>query len=805
MKYGYFDDPAREYVITNPRTPVKWINYIGTLNFGGFVDQTGGVLLCRKDPALNRITKYITQDVPAAFRASTIYLRMRNKNQHGWRVWSPFFVPTLHDYESYECRVGLNYTRIISQFFGVRCEVLFFVPQGAKVMVQMITLTNKTDAALKLDCIPVVEYTHPDSLKQLTNADWVPQTMTSKMFEEADGQKLLIQYPFMCRDTKINYFTASHAATSFETDRQQFVGDYGYCGWQNPNSLQKPELGNTQALRGDNIAALMLHVDELQPDESRTIVTLLGQAKTIEKARAEISRYNSPNAVEEALQEMRCFWDAYLEKCQVETPDADMNRMLNIHNPHQCYITKNWSRYLSLYQLGFGARGIGFRDSSQDVMGVIQNVPDEAKKLMTQLLSVQLRAGYAMHQFNPLTMEGAMGEVDEYEDRPHYYGDDHLWIILAACAYLKETGNLKFLNKKIPYYDKDKQNKPLEDGTVLDHLQRALEFTHNNCGAHGLPLAGFADWNDTVNLKIGAESVFNACLYGAALLEMIDLCKVLGEDKLAKKYKTWHKEMKKRFNEAAWDGDWYVRYFDHDGTVLGSAKNEHGKIYTNAQSWAVLAGFATPERAESALQSVNSLLNTKFGIKLSTPGFNGYDRNKGGITTYPPGAKENCGIFLHANPWVMIAETKLGHGERAFEYYNQINPANKNDIMEVYECEPYVYPQNILGDEHPQFGLARNTWLSGTSSWMYQAATKYILGIRPDYEGLCIDPCIPSSWDGFKVKRQFRGATYEISVSNPDHVCKGVKSISVDGELLLDGMLPVFEAGSTHHVDVVMG
>ncbi|HBX71187.1 MAG TPA: glycosyl transferase, partial [Chloroflexi bacterium] len=389
-------------------------------------------------------------------------------------------------------------------------------------------------------------------------------------------------------------------------------------------------------------------------------------------------------------------------------------------------------------------------------------------------------------------------------DRPKYYSDDHLWIILAVTEYLKETGDFDFLSEKIPFYEKGKDETPLETGSVLEHLRRGIEFTRHNVGAHGLPLLGFADWNDTVNLRTGAESAFTANLYGRALLAMIELYQQIKLPDNSLHLMGYYDEMREQFNQVAWDGEWYLRYFDADGSVIGSQANAYGKIFTNAQSWAVLSGFALPERARQALDAVYKHLNTANGIKLSTPGFNGYDPDKGGVSTYPPGAKENGGIFLHANPWVMIAETMLGNGERAFEYYNQINPAAKNDKIDEFESEPYVYPQNILGDEHPQFGLGRNSWLSGTASWCYQAGTKYILGIRPSYQGLQVDPCILKDWPGFKVCRQFRGITYEIEVQNPGGLSKGVKSLMVDGTHVAGNVIPLFADGKIHKVVAIL-
>jgi cellobiose phosphorylase len=480
-----------------------------------------------------------------------------------------------------------------------------------------------------------------------------------------------------------------------------------------------------------------------------------------------------------------------------------MNAILNIHNPHQCYITKQWSRYLSYYQLGLGARGIGIRDSSQDILGVMANIPQAAKDFLKTLLSFQKQNGSAMHQYNPLTLQGSIGDAGEMEDRPHYYSDDHLWSVLGVTAYIRETGDAAFLDERVHFYEKE----PVEGAFVLDHIKRALTFTRHHLGKHGLPLLGFADWNDTINLATGAESLFSAHLYGRALNEFIALLDYLGKAEEADEWRKAHAEMKARVEEHAWDGEWYVMYFDHDGTPVGSHKNQYGQIHLNGQSWAVLSGFASPERARQAMDSVYRRLNTKYGIKLSTPGYNGYDPRYGGVTTYPPGAKENGGIFLHPNPWAMIAETLLGNGDRAYEYYSQINPAARNEMIDLYESEPYVYPQNILGDEHPQFGLARNSWLSGTASWMYQAGTQWILGIRAEYEGLRVDPCIPSRWEGFRATRNYRGAAYHITVANPKHVCKGVETMEVNGEPIEGSLIraEAYAGAREIHVHVRLG
>ncbi len=803
MKYGYFDDKNKEYIITNPKTPVKWTNYVGTLSFGGIIDNTGGSLITKGDPALNRIVKYIPQLPSSDFKGETLYIRIKQKDG-SYKVFSPFFVPTLDKYDLYECHVGLAYQKIVSEFYNIRTEVTIFVPKGANVVVRDIKVTNLGNEPVELDIIPIVEFTHFDALKQYTNADWVPQTMTVDATKNHDGTVLLQQYAFMKKEYEQNFFTSNYPVDSFQTDRKLFLGDNEYGTWRNPLELQNESLSNYEARRADNIAALLHKLGTLEKGDSKRLITQLGQEEP-NKIEDTVKKYKSEEAVDKAFAELAEFWKGYLSKQQFHTPVDSFNTMVNIHNPRQCHTTLNWSRYLSLYQLGLGARGLGFRDSSQDVMGILASVPEEGRKLIEKLLSVQKSNGSAMHQFFPLTMEANEGDSRE-EEGHKFYGDDHLWIILAVSEYIKETGNYDFLKKEITFYDKELPLEKREKGTVLDHLQRSLQFTKSNTGQHGLPLLGFADWNDTVNLPGDAESVFIANLYGRALNEMIPLMRHLGYDDLAKQYETDHTHMKTVLNDTSWDGEWYRRYYEADGSPIGSKENSEGQIYTNAQSWSILSGFATEERAIKALDSVEEKLNTKYGIKLSYPGYNRFDPSKGGVTTYPPGAKENGGIFLHSNPWVMIAETMVGNGDRAFQYYNQINPASHNETnMDTFECDPYCYPQNILGDEHPQFGLARNSWLSGTSSWTYQAATKHIMGIAPNHKGLEVNPCIPKSWDGFTASRKFRGSDYEITVKNPDHISKGVKYFKVDGKEIEGYTAPIFNDGKTHTIEVILG
>ncbi|MCH4886176.1 glycosyl transferase [Acidaminobacter sp. JC074] len=796
MKYGYFDDKNREYIITSPQVPTKWINYIGTLSFGGFVDHLGGGVICKDDPAINRITKYIPQLPDSHFNGETAYIKVYADNETF--VFSPYIVPTLHDYESYACAVGLGYNIYRSSYKGIETEVKVFVPKDMDVVIRDYSVKIKRNDVNKIEIIPLVEYTHFEALKQFTNADWVPHTMVSDMVD-LDGI-VLKQYAFMNKETAVNYFTSNGPITSFETDRRRFLKDNQGGSFRNPKSLEENEFSNYEARRGDNIAALR-HTYQVDGMTEINLITQLGQTRQLESIKSQINFCRDKVNVDILFSKLRSFWEDYLSVMQVNTPDQEMNSLLNIHNPKQCYMTKNWSRYLSLYQLGLGARGIGIRDTSQDVMGIIAFMPNQAKSLIETLLSMQRRDGSAYHQYNPKSLIASIGDAHEDEDAPDYYGDDHLWLVLVTSAYIKETGDYSFLDKIIPFYDKDKKDEPIESATVMEHLKRAFHFTENDLGKNKLPHLGFADWNDPTNLPTGSESVFNANLYGYGMKSFIDMLNYLEMD--SKDYSAKYDRMKENFNAVAWDGRWFKRYFDQNGLPLGSKDNDYGQIYTNAQSWSVMSGFADDDKGRMAMDSVHDILNTDFGVKLSYPGFNGYDPVKGGISSYPPGAKENGGIFLHANPWVMYAETLLGDGDRAYKYYSQINPIKKNDIIDTYELAPYVYAQNILGNEHELFGLARNCWLSGTASWSYQVATQFILGIQASFEGLRINPCIPKNWPGFDVVRKFRNSTYHIQVMNPQKVSKGVKALYVNDEKLESDVLPFGQ--ETYNVKVILG
>ena len=798
---GYFDTTTREYVITDPHTPVKWINYLGTLAMGGFVDHTGGALLCKGDPATNRITRYVQQDPAGAFKGTTLYLRYATPA--GYRICSPFYVPMLHPLEHYTCRVGLGYNILETLCNGLRTTAVIFVPRSGEGELRRITVCNSGSTPRSIDAIPVVEYTHPQALMLFTNADWVPQTMQSEAVFLDDGHVLLTQFPFMHAGTRAAFFTADRAVDSFETDRKRFLGNNEYGGWHNPLSLREHHLSNYCARRGENIAALLIPLGTLEPGASVTFTTLLGQCGSTDEGCATASRLLAAGSPATAFGELRTYWNGYLASFQVTTPDPATNDMLNTWNQYQCAVTANWSRYLSYYQLGMGERGLGFRDTLQDVLGVLHAAPGTARSLIEKLLAIQRPNGSALHQMNPLTGKASTGECHHAAWEVDYYGDDHLWAILAVCAYLRETGDLAFCEKQIPWYHHPDTTG--EAASVYAHLKAALAFTRGATGAHGLPLLGYADWNDTVNLPPGSESIFIACLYGAALKEMVQLCLVLGKTSDASCFRAWYDDMACAVNTHGWNGQWYNRYFDEKGTALGHPACTVGKIYVNAQSWAVISGFAPPHRARAALDAVHEHLATPFGVKIAAPGYPAFVPGTGGVSTYPPGAKENGGIFLHTNPWVSIALTQAGLADRAFDYYRAINPAARNSTIDRYEVEPYVYAQNILSNEHPQAGLGRNSWLSGTAAWAFTAATQHILGIQPGYTGLRIAPCIPPDWNGFTCSRVFRGCRYAITVRRDDTMSKGAKRLLMNGAAVAGEVAPLVPGLTECQIECLLG
>lgn len=786
--YGYFDEESGEYVITRPDTPTPWINYLGQGQYGGIISNTGGGYSFDRDPKNRRVTRYRYNAIPVDQPGRYVYIR----DQASGKFWSPTWQPTpLRKLADYQCRHGPGYTRITSRYAGLRAELLYFVPLVAEggsppkapCELWVMTLRNTSRRERHVRTFSYVEFSMWSADPDLYNLDWGQHVLHSRV---EDGT---IRMETSSRPA-VTFFSSSLPPYGFDTDREVFVGSYRDLA--NPVVVESGEPENSQARRGNNVGVLC-HDFTLLPGEEREIVYILGVTDNESLVRQTVSYYREVVNVREAFKQLEEDWRDYLEKFQVETPDAEMNAMLNTWHQVQCRATLFWSRFASAYETGLG-RGMGTRDSAQDTLATVQNAPQRVRQNLSTLWKLQFSDGHTWHQVFPLTGEGGAGLAAEYPDFPQWFCDDHLWLLIAVCAYLRETGDFSYLDERLPYADG-------EDDTVWGHMRRAVEFTEKHRGPHGLPRLGFSDWDDTMNLDHGsgkAESVMAAQQFCRAMLDLVELCDALGKVDDAGRFRALKDEMAEKINLAAWDGEWYTRAYDDEGKPVGVKRAEFHQIGLNSQTWAVIGECAPRDRAEQAMRSAHTRLNSPFGIAILAPGYTHYDARVGGTTTYPPGAKENGGIFCHANTWAIVAAARLGWNELAYQYYRQIMPLRRTD-SDVYKVEPYVYCANICGPEHAQFGYGRNSWLSGTASWTYVAATQWILGIRPTFAGLKVSPCIPAAWEGYSARRVFREVTYQISVKR---IGSGnIAALTVNGKPIVGDVIP-FPTDGTESVRV---
>ena len=588
------------------------------------------------------------------------------------------------------------------------------------------------------------------------------------------------------------FMASTLPVASFETDRDEFIGLYRHEG--TPVAVERGSCSNSLAVGGNPCASLQNKI-VLKPGEKRHVVYIvgIGDAKTFG---VECKKYFSDRSnVEKEFDKVQHYWKERLEGYTCSTPSTLVDSMVNVWNQYQCQTTINWSRSASFNEAG-GRDGLGYRDTNQDTLGVMHSIPELCRGKIVDLLKGQISNGSAMHGLQPLTWK--QGQHNVPPDR-NIFSDDHLWLLISVPAYIRETGDSAFLDESIPYCDKD-------EASVFEHLKMALEFSWGKRGPHGLLLGLAADWNDCINLKGKGESIWSTFLYYRGLVEFIELAERTGHPRDAEKYRNCLSETAANLDKYAWDGKWFLRGYLDSGRKLGGQESEQSRIFINSQTWSVLSGAAGKGKAQAAMDGLKEHLATEHGIVKNFPAYREPDTEIGAITSFPPGLKENAGIFCHANTWAVIAECMLGRGDRAFEYYQSFLPAAKNDIADLYTMEPYVYSQFITGKEHPyKFGRARNSWLTGTASWSFVAISQYILGVRASYDGLVVDPCIPHEWDGFKVTRQFRGKRFEIEVKNPDKVCKGVASLIVNGQEVPGTLIPLDRMKDTNKVEVLLG
>ncbi len=817
MRYGYFDDVEREYVIEKPDTPLPWINYLGSQGYFCLISNTAGGYSFYKDARLRRITRYRYNNAPLDSSGRYIYLRDDGASpaQADAFFWSPSWQPTRTPLDTYECRHGMGYTIIRSQLARIEASTRYFVPLGENLEIWELTLSNHRESKAQLSVFSSVEFNLWDAMEDATNFQ---RNYNIGEVEVVDGV-IYHKSEYRERRNHFAYLACSEPVVGFDTQRQAFLG--AYRGYDSPLGVESGRLSDSIAHGWQPIGAQHVKI-ELQPGEQKTIIFLLGYHENADEAKFDppdsqtinkrqvlttIQKYLQPKQVETSFQDLRAFWDDLLNKFQVTTPDEHTNRMVNIWNVYQVMATFNLSRSASYFESGIG-RGMGFRDSNQDLLGFMHLLPERARERILDLAATQMSSGGAYHQYQPLTKRGN-------NDIGSNFNDDPLWLILSVAAYLKETGDWGILDEAVPY-----DNQPGTEKPLYDHLQRSIQYTLDRLGPHGLPLIGRADWNDCLNLncfsetpgqsfqtttnKEGkvAESVFIAGLFILAAQEMEAIANHRSETNDAKTYTKAAEKMAGVVWSAGWDGAWFRRAYDDMGRVLGSQENDEGRIFIEPQGICVMAGLGLEDgRALQALDSVADHLVTPHGIVLHQPAFTKYYLHLGEISSYPPGYKENAGIFCHSNPWIMISEAMAGRGDKAHEYYLLINPSAREDISDVHKCEPYVYAQMIAGKDAPTHGEAKNSWLTGTAAWNYVAITQWILGIRPMYDGLEIAPVLPSDWDGFKAVRYFRGVRYRITVER--HGSGNAVHLEVNGSPV-DGRIVPLPQDGTSEVEVLV-
>ncbi|MFA9379781.1 MAG: GH36-type glycosyl hydrolase domain-containing protein [Acetanaerobacterium sp.] len=811
MKFGYFDDARREYVISSPQTPYPWINYLGTEDFFSLISNTAGGYSFFMDARLRRITRYRYNNVPVDMGGRYFYVYDNGD------YWSPGWAPVKRELEHYECRHGMGYTTITGKRGGVSVSTTFFVPIGFAGEVQKLVIKNESDGNKSLRLFSFAEWCLWEAHDDMTNFQ------RNLNIGEVEIEDSVIYHKTEYRERRNHYafYSVNAPIAGFDSDRESFIGMYN--GFEAPAAVASGRPSNSVADGWSPIASHCIDI-ELAPGESRELVFVLGYVENKEdekwqskgvinktKARAMIERFATTQQADEALQALAAYWNGLLSQYRVSSPDEKLDRMVNIWNQYQCMVTFNLSRSASYFESGIG-RGMGFRDSSQDLLGFMHQIPARARERLLDLAATQLENGGAYHQYQPLTKKGndAVGGN---------FNDDPLWLILSCAAYIKETGDMDILNEMVPYDSDISKAQPM-----LDHLKRAFYHVVERRGPHGLPLIGRADWNDCLNLncfsstpgesfqtttsKDGkvAESVMLAGMFCYIGAEFVKLCEMKGHAEEAKKAQEYIVQMRDAVMAHGYDGEWFLRAYDDFGHKLGSHENEEGKIFIESQGMCVMAGLGMEDgKAIKTLDSVKKHLDTQYGLILHAPAFTRYYIEYGEISTYPEGYKENASIFCHSNAWIICAEAMLGRGDLAFEYYSKIAPAYTEEYSEIHRTEPYVYAQMVAGKDAKRHGEAKNSWLTGTAAWNFVAVSQFILGIRPCYDGLEINPSIPQEWDGFQAVRSFRGATYEIKVDNPGHVSSGVKAVTLDGTPIDGCVISACTDGKTHAVTVTMG
>ena len=793
MRFGYFDNEHREYVIDRVDLPVSWTNYIGVKDMYGVFNHTAGGYLLYGSPEYHRITRFRPNGVPMDGPGHYVYLRDEDSGDY----WSISWQPVGKDKKHFSCRHGLSYVKYRSDYSDIMAQQTLFVPVDDPVEIWDVRLRNDSDRVRRLSVCSYLEFSfhHID----MDNRNFQMSLYAAGSRYE-DG---VIEHELHYEENGFQYFTADFTPDSFECLRDQFIGPYRTE--RNPLGVESGHLAGGFRQGGNHCGCLQKSVT-LAPGQETRLIFLLGEGG-IQAGKEMRTRYTQEK-VDLEFRRLAQFWQNKLEKLQVQTPNQGMNTELNIWNLYQSEINVMFSRFTSFVEVG-GRTGLGYRDTAQDSMMVLHSNPEKCRSRMVELLRALTSQGYGLHLFEPGWFDPDTPQqsfqsptvVPTPDKSQIVHGlkdacaDDALWLVSALAQYGRETGDRSFYDEILPYADSG-------EDTVYEHMKRILDFSTRQVGAHGICKGLRADWNDCLNLG-GGESAMVSFLHHWALRNFVELAKWLGHDDDARLYGELAQKVRQTCEDVLWDGSWYLRGITADGRSIGTHRDTEGKVHMECNTWAVLSGVASPERGRSAMDSVDTYLYTDYGLLLNAPSYTKPDDGIGFVTRVYPGLKENGSIFSHPNPWAWCAEAILGRGSRAMKFYNALCPALQNDKIEVRKSEPYSYCQFIAGRDHTAFGRAHHPFMTGSAGWAYYAATQYILGIRPDFDGLVVDPCIPGEWKAFSVHRVWRGAVYDIQVENPQGVEKGVRSITVDGRAV--EKLPILAPGACCTARVIMG
>ena len=795
MRYGHFDNEHREYVIDRVDLPTSWTNYLGVEKFASVINHTAGGYSFYDSPEYHRISRFHGNSVPMDRPGYYVYLRDNDTKDYFSISWQP--VGKDLDKAKYTCRHGLSYSVYECEYDGITASQKMCVPRGENVLLWDVRVKNSGSKTRSLSLFTYLEFSFHSIAIDNQNFQMSLYCAGSSY---ADG---VIEEDLYYEPDGYQFFTSNTEIDGFDCVRDTFLGTYHTE--TDPQAVIRGACSGSEEKGGNHCGSLQKNIT-LEPGEETRLIFMLGEGGRAEGLRIR-EKYMDPASVDEAYADLAAFWDRKLKKLQIKTPHEGMNTLLNIWTLYQSEINVMFSRFASFIEVG-GRTGLGYRDTAQDAMTIPHSNPDKCKERILQLLNGLVSQGYGLHLFDPAWFEEEVegdgfqsptvipvAKADRIHGREHACADDALWLIAAITEYIKETGDLSFADKEVPYADGGR-------GTVYEHMKKILDFSNEEVGSHGVCKGLRADWNDCLNLG-GGESAMVSFLHYWALQNFLPLAEKLGREEDVKKYGDMADHVKEVCDSVLWDKEWFIRGITKDGKKIGTFEDEEGRVHLESNAWAVLSGAATGEKAEKAMEAIDTYLYTPWGLLLNTPAYTKVDPSIGFITKVYPGLKENSSVFSHPNPWAWAAECMLGHGNTAMKFYDALCPYRQNDLIEIREAEPYSYCQFIVGKDHKEHGRARHPFMTGSGGWSYFSATRYMLGIRPDYEQLIIDPCIPGDWDGFEAVRGWRGATYEIQVKNPAHVEKGVKTLMFDGKEVTK--IPVCGEGSTHRVEVIMG